>query len=82
MEDDNMNSQVSNLLLHVNAPISNAQLQLLQHAVGGVAGVRRVAPSVRLERLLMVDYDPLAVSARSILARVQIQGHAAQLVGL
>lgn len=81
-----MNSQASNaqsnLIVHVSAPVSPAQLQTLQRTVGCVTGVTRVVPSVRLDRLLMIDYDPVTVSARAILNRVQAQGHAAQLVGM
>jgi len=70
----------AHVAFHLAEPVSDGEMESLQHALERLAGVPRVEASMRLARLLVIDHDPGVVSARSILASVKRRGYTAQLV--
>jgi hypothetical protein len=68
-------------VVHLAEPLSDGEIESLQQALEGLAGVARVEASMRLARLLVIDHDPSVVSARSLLTSVTRRGYAAQLIG-
>ena len=76
-----MNKHTVNFLLHVSGAPGNQKANL-QRVVGEQPGVNRTAKAVRGNRLMLVDYDPLATTAQQILATVRGHGCDARLVGL
>jgi copper chaperone CopZ len=67
-------------VLHLADPLSDGEVDDLQHVLERLAGVARVEASMRLARLLLIDHDPSVVSAVSILTSVTRRGYAAQLI--
>lgn len=61
-----MNTNQSNVLIHVNAVPDIAPTAALQGSLSQVHGVIGVRPSARL-RLTWVDYDPSVTGCRNIL---------------
>jgi hypothetical protein len=51
-------------------------------ALADLAGVVHAQPSERLERMMLVGYDPAVTSAQAILATVRRRGLGAHLVGM
>lgn len=75
-----MNTYPANVLIHVDTTLEIDEMAALQGALGHIPGVGHASPSAH-PRLVRVDYDPLAVKAKSILHQVQQRGHSAQLIG-
>jgi hypothetical protein len=47
-----------------------------------LAGVERIAPSAKVPRLLMIDYDPETIAATTLVSHARRRWAAAQLVGM
>ncbi|MBI4998843.1 MAG: heavy-metal-associated domain-containing protein [Rhodocyclales bacterium] len=62
-------------------PTGNGRSEL-ECELGGLAGVSQARISARAGRLVLVDYDPKAISSRQILGAVVRRGYDARLVGM
>ena len=77
-----MNPNTVNVLLRISGSRGPIQKADLKRVVVEHAGVSRAVDAARGDRLLLVDYDPLATSAQRILAALRHHGYDARLVGL
>jgi len=77
-----MKTFTANVVIHFQGSPSEEKLGEVGQALRDLQGVRRVAPSLRLKGLMLVDYDPAMISAQSILAKATRRGVAGRLVGL
>ncbi len=77
-----MKTYTANVVIHFAGSPREKALGEVQQAIRDLRGVGRVAPSPRLQGLMLVDYDPSRISAQSILARAGRRGLAGRLVGL
>lgn len=77
-----MNSHPANVIVHLSGRIDSHRQNEIRQAVAAQPGVGRAAASRRTERLILVDYDPAAISASHILEAVRGRGVSASLVGL
>ena len=72
----------SDLVVRVQPSPQEAERRQLQRALGEQPGVSRVQIYSRENALVIVDFDPRAISAQGILHCVQAQGHVARLLGV
>ena len=77
-----MSKRPINVILHVSGKLGADERAGIAQAIAAQPGVCRVEPSPKAERLILVDYDPVAISAQRILGSVRDRGITAQLVGL
>lgn len=77
-----MSTTNANVIVHVKQAIARTQIREIQHALADLVGVVRARPSRRLERMMLVDYDPRLISAQTILSNVRRRGIQARLVGM
>jgi hypothetical protein len=69
------------VVVHINETLDDAQRQDLMAAVAGVSGVAESEFCPSRFHLMLVAYDPERTSSRAILDQVQRQGLHAQLIG-
>lgn len=72
----------ANVIVHVKQALDRAQVRELNATISNLAGVVRAQPSTRLDRMMLVDYDPRVIDAQAILANVRRRGLDARLVGM
>ncbi|BAU50184.1 hypothetical protein SVA_3648 [Sulfurifustis variabilis] len=72
----------ANVIVHLVEARDRAQIRELGLALANLVGVVRAQPSRRLERMMLVDYDPRIIDAQAILARVRRRGLEARLIGM
>lgn len=72
----------SDVIVHLDGALSAADRGRLARALEAKRGVARVRANPRAAQLLVVNYDPSAISALGVLRTVQAQGIAARLVGM
>lgn len=72
----------SDVVVHVDRPLAAGERARLEQALGAAAGVRGLRGSVRAGQLLIVDFDPSAISALGVLRHFQALGLRARLVGM
>jgi hypothetical protein len=72
----------ANVIVHVKQARDRTQIHEAHAAIANLVGVVRAQPSRRLERMMLVDYDPRLIDAQAILASVRRHGLEAQLVGM
>ncbi len=77
-----MKTYTANVVIHFAGFPGEKVLGEVEQAIRDLRGVGRVAPSPRLQGLMLVDYDPARISAQSILASASQRGMAGRLVGL
>jgi len=77
-----MKTYTANVVIHFAGSLGEKALVEVEQAIRDLGGVGRVAPSPRLQGLMLVDYDPARISAQSILASASQRGMAGRLVGL
>ena len=77
-----MNTHTVNVLLRTSGALGPIQKANLKRVVDEHRGVSRTSDGARSDRLILVDYDPLATTAQQILATVRGHGCDAWLVGL
>lgn len=76
-----MNTQQTNVVLHIAQPERDGEWQQLAGAAGAAHGVTRTRIGER-GRMLLVWYDPHATNARTILDSVEAAGARARLIGM
>jgi hypothetical protein len=72
----------ANVLLHLARPAAGNEVRDVLRELAAVAGVARIAPSAKVPRLLMIDYDPEVVAAATLVGHARRRWAAAQLVGM
>lgn len=72
----------ANVVIHLSGHVDPAERAGIEQAIAAQRGVDRAAMSPRTERLILVDYDPFAISAQRILATVRARGVGAHLIGM
>jgi len=77
-----MSKHYSNVIVHVSGTVDAAERTGIEQAIAAQRGVKRAARSPRAERLILVDYDPFAISAQRILETVRGRGVGAHLIGM
>jgi hypothetical protein len=77
-----MNKRKANVLLHLSRPAAGNEVREVLRELASIAGVERVAPSAKLPRLLLIDYDPEVVTAPTLVGHARRRWAAAQLVGM
>ena len=72
---------LSDVLIHINEPLSDTQRMALEEEMRGIDGV--IAPRFNpgQEHLLLVAFDPDTVHAATLLEKTRAHGYQAQLVG-
>jgi hypothetical protein len=77
-----MSAPYTNVIIHLSEPIDSTKRTEIEQAVAAQPGVDRAAVSPKVDRLILVDYDPFATSAQRILASVRRRGVNARLIGM
>jgi hypothetical protein len=77
-----MDKPVVDVIVDIAPGSDPARLHEVRTALADLAGVVRARSSERLERLVLVGYDPRVTSSQAILASVRGHGLAAHLVGM
>jgi hypothetical protein len=77
-----MQKRSANVLLHLANPAVGNEVRDVLRALSMLAGVERVAPSAKLPRLLLIDYDPEVVAAPTLVGHARRRWAAARLVGM
>ena len=77
-----MPQQTSDVMVHIERPIEAGERARLELALSAKTGIRAVRGSSRAEQLLLIDYDPSAISALGVLRCFQALGLHARLVGM
>jgi hypothetical protein len=77
-----MSKKYTNVVVYVSGPVDAAERTGIEKAIAAQPGVGRAATSPKAERLILVDYDPVSISARRILETVRGRGVSAQLVAM
>jgi len=77
-----MKSHYTNVVIHLAGTADSGKRTAIESAIAAQPGVGRAALSPRIERLLLVDYDPTATTAQHLLTAVQSHGVPARLVGM
>jgi hypothetical protein len=77
-----MYTNYSDVILYLGERLPVGDRLRLERALKAERGVARVRTNPRAGQLLVVDYDPHAISALGVLRSVQALGFAARLVGM
>ncbi|RPH63953.1 MAG: hypothetical protein EHM83_00205 [Burkholderiales bacterium] len=77
-----MYKPVVNVIVDLERGLDAARLHEVRSTLVDLNGVIRAQPSERLQRMMMVGYDPRVISAQEILASVRGRGLKAHLVGM
>lgn len=77
-----MNASHSDVVVHLGKTLSAADRARLERTLEAEHGVARARANPRATQLLVVNYDPAAISALGVLRTVRAQGIAARLVGM
>jgi hypothetical protein len=77
-----MKKRSANVLLHLASPIVGNEIRDVLRELAALAGVERIAPSAKVPRLLMIDYDPEVIAAPTLVGHARRRWAAAQLVGM
>ncbi len=77
-----MSEKMADVTVHIDETISHSERESLRDKVLQQAGVMAAAYRDEKPHLMMVEYDPDAVSSKDILKVVKSAGVHAELVGL
>lgn len=72
----------ANLALHLTRPVKGSEIRDLLREFASLTGVARAAPMARLGRVLVIDYDPDAIVAETLVERARRHWGAVQRVGI
>lgn len=61
-----MENRAQNALLHLAGPTVGNEIRKLVRELVRLAGVRNVAPSTKIPRLLSINYDPDVIHAQTL----------------
>lgn len=74
--------KTSDVVVHVGRPFGPGERERLEQALGAATGIRRVRSSPRTGQLVLVDFDPDAISALGVLRCFHAIGLEARLIGM
>lgn len=77
-----MSTRMADVTVHIDEAISHNELEALRDKVLQQKGVIAAAYHDEKPHLMMVEYDPDAVTSKNILKTVESAGVHAELVGL
>jgi sensor domain CHASE-containing protein len=77
-----MNRQGTTILMHVPAPATDADIDALASHIHRLRGVSRVERGAKVRRVMLIDYDPVVVSANAFVSTADARGLPARLVGM
>lgn len=77
-----MSNRVTSVIVHLAGAADSKECAGIEKTIAAQPGVDRARLSPKIERMLLVDYDPAATSAQHILDAVQNRGVSARLVGI
>lgn len=68
-------------VIHIDESLSDNELEAVERNLAEAEGVVAACVHEKTRHLMVVDYDPLEISADNLLHHVQRQGFHAELVG-
>jgi hypothetical protein len=68
-------------IIHIDESLSDTELEAVERELSEYEGVVAACVHEKSRHLMVVDYDPLEISADNLLHFVQRQGFHAELVG-
>jgi hypothetical protein len=68
-------------IIHIDESLSDNELEAVERELAEYEGVVAACVHEKSRHLMVVDYDPLEISADNLLHYVQNQGFHAELVG-
>ena len=71
----------ASLTLHLTRPVVGSEFRDLLREFANLTGVARAVPMTRLGRVLLIDYDPDAIAAETLVERARRSWRAVQRVG-
>ncbi len=77
-----MSAPYTNVIVHLSEPIDSTKRTEIEQAIAAQPGVDHAAGSPKVDRIILVDYDPVVTNAQQILASVQSRGVGARLIGM
>jgi hypothetical protein len=77
-----MSQGTSDVMVHIGRPIDAGERERIELTLSGKPGIRAVRGSPRTAQLVLVDFDPRAISALGVLRCFQALGLEARLVGM
>ena len=75
-----MKARIAQALLQLAAPQRGSEIRKLVRELARVSGVRRVAPSTTIPRLLSISFDPKVTQAQTLVHYVKRRWDGARLV--
>lgn len=72
----------SDVVVHVARPLGPGERERMEQSLAAAPGIRSVRASERAEQLVLVDFDPRAISALGVLRCFRALGLDARLVGM
>ncbi len=78
---DSTNSHKASLTLHLTRPEVGSELRDLLREFANLDGVARVAPLAKLSRVLLIEFDPDAITAETLVERARRHWRAVQPLG-
>lgn len=73
---------LSDVMIHINEPLSRDAQQVLEDRLREIEGVVSSHFNPGRDHLMMVAYDPDVAESRMLLAKVREAGFTAQMIGL
>lgn len=77
-----MHAIQSDVIVHLGEPLGTEDRVRLERALEAERGVARARTNPRAGQLLVVNFDPTAISALGVLRSVRAQGFTGRLVGM
>lgn len=77
-----MSQYCTDILIHIDEDLDDAYIHEIEQDLSQLDGVVSACVNDRARHLMLVDYDPEATQALSLLHKVQNHGLHAELVGL
>jgi hypothetical protein len=77
-----MKANQANVVVDLRQVVSRKHGDELEGELGGIRGVSGARVSSRARRLVLVDYDPVAVNSQKILGTLVRRGFDARLIGM
>ena len=74
------NTQITDVIIHVNESINNFEEENLLGELRKLDGV--MSPEFNRPHLMLVTYDPEMVNSYDLLSTVRSEGYHAQLIGI
>jgi hypothetical protein len=68
-------------IIHIDESLSDNELEAVERELADHEGVVAACVHEKSRHLMVVDYDPLEISADNLLHHIQNQGFHAELVG-